>query len=137
MKYYCRECEKELKIEEKDLIPNRGWDYNVEEYLLFYVMCPKCKRLNVYEECTSTDKELIPSDMKLRLMKKYAYVSDEYLRYYEKLRELEEAKAECERLKSIIENIQNKHKDNERLFSHWKDSEEIVEEVSKLQLKMK
>ena len=68
-------------------------------------------------------------------MRKYAYVSDQYIEYYERLRDLEIAKAECERLKKEIEKIKKRHKDNDRLFSHWKDSETIVEEVTKLQLK--
>ena len=135
MKYYCKDCKIESKIEEKDLIPGRGWDIVNDEYLLFYVVCPNCKSINVFEECTSTDKELIPSDMKLRLMKKYAYVSDDYLDYYKSLREYERTKKKCE---SIMEKIKYKQElfgDDSRLYDNWKDSEEIVEGVSKLQLK--
>ncbi len=135
MKYYCNDCKKEVEIGEEDLIPNRGWDILTEEYLLFYVLCPNCKKLSVIEECTSTDKEIIPPDMKLRLMKKYAYVSDEYLEYYRTLREYEIARLKCERMLMSIKNKQESLPDSDRLFDNWKNSDEIVEEISKLQLK--
>ena len=135
MKYYCNDCRKEVEVSEKDFIPNRGWDIINDEYLLFYVVCPNCKKLSVIEECTSTDKEIISPDMKLRLMKKYAYVSDEYLEYYRTLREYEIAKSKCERMLLTIKKKQELLSDNDRLYDTWKDSEEIVKEVSKLQLK--
>ena len=58
MKYYCYECEKESIIKEEDLIPHRGWDYFTEEFLLFYAICPKCKKVGIYEECLGNEKIL-------------------------------------------------------------------------------
>ncbi|MBR4178651.1 MAG: hypothetical protein IKR57_04830 [Bacilli bacterium] len=135
MKYYCHECKKEYEIGEENLIPGVGTDYFMDEYLLFYAMCPKCRFLNVFEECTSTDKEIIPPDMKLRLMKKYANVADQYYKYYESLRKLEIVKADCEKIMDEIKKIQSEKKDNSRLYYYWKDSESIVQECHTLQLK--
>lgn len=134
MKYYCKDCEEEFEVGEKDFIPSAGWEYDFE-YLLFYVICPKCKGLSVYERCTSVNEEKIPPDMKLRLMKKYAYVSNDYIEYYKNLRDYIIAKKKCEKILERIHNKKELLKDDTKLFANWKDSETIVDNASKIQLK--
>ena len=126
MKFYCDECEKEYEIGEKDLFPSSGTGIPYEEYLLFYAICPGCKELHVYEECTGNNKEIIPRDMKLRLMRKYAYLSEIYYQYYEALSELEKAKRECESIKEEIDYLKSIRPDRKRLFEDWETNEKVL-----------
>ena len=135
MKFYCYDCASEYEVDENNLIPARGWNIVDEEYLLFYCICPKCMSISTFEECTSTDKELIPPDMKLRLMKKYSLVSDDYIEYYKQLKEYEVAKRKCEKIFKKIKLKEKNRSDNSCLYENWKTSEEIVSDVAKLELK--
>ena len=129
---FCEKCQEQFTIGESDFLPGKNDDINGDEYLVFWAICPKCGHPDLYEECTSTDYEIIPKDMKLRIMKRHAHTAEEELDLAWRRETLKEVIAGIEKTEDLIRRKRNAANDDKVLFDGWKDSATIVRELKQM-----
>lgn len=127
--YHCSCCDNDVKVEEADFIPGRTDNIHSEEYLIFWAVCPECGEPGIFEECTSTDLEVIPRDMKLRIMKRFAHIADESLALARAKVAMESARRNCEYIEGVIKSRINEGLSDEELYPGWYNSSKIVREL--------
>lgn len=125
-------CGESVTISDDDLFPGREIGLDIDEFLIFYVRCPKCGAIHVI------DNDLVPLSLQKKLVIQYAGIIEEYSQkvFLEQERSalvarIAEIDNQMNKLERMIENKKEKDSYKEvsdyqkRLYRNWKTVEEL------------
>ena len=120
LELFCKNCEKNIRITKKNLVPSREYGWDCDQFLIFKGRCPDC--LDVFEVYNS----LIPEEIKIELMYKYAGITDATLSIWYSERDLRKAKEELIKSREYLQRSIDLQKEREQdpnyeisLFPEW------------------
>ena len=132
LEFYCSECHMKSMIGIGDLIPGRERPGKQDEFLVFHAVCPNCRAVSMYENCSSGKTPLIPEEMKVKIMENCAGFADEFLAFKRAQYKARKANAEAELRWNQAVEAQGKVTDKNVLYPGWPSHDEVVTNLRRI-----